>query len=225
MGAIVNSVVIVIGSLLGLVIGQRLPEKLNKALMQGIALVVLTIGISGAIQGENTLVMILAIVIGTIIGEVIDIDDRVDKAVHSFSHKLQKGEDGNRIAQGFLSATMLFCIGSMAIVGSLESGLIGDNTTLYTKSVLDGIAAILLTSSLGIGVILSSGPVLVYQGVIILFAQFLVPYLQDAAIIEMTSVGSVLLIGMGLNILEITDIKIMNMVPAIFIPILLVQFM
>lgn len=224
MGAIVNSVVIIIGSLLGLLIGQRLSEKLNLALMQGIGLVILTLGVSGAIEGQNALVMILSIVLGTLLGEMIDIDARVSDLVHSLSRKFQKGGDDTQLAQGFLSATMMFCIGSMAIVGSLESGLIGDNATLYTKSVIDGITAILLTSSLGIGVILSSIPVLLYQGAIILFAQLLVPFLQDAVILEMTSVGSILLIGMGLNILNITEIKVMNMVPALIIPVIIMQF-
>lgn len=119
---------------------------------------------------------------------------------------------------------MLFCIGSMAIVGSLESGLIGDNSTLYTKSVLDGVSSILLTSTFGIGVAFSSIPLLFYQGGLILFAQFLAPLLHDAMVIEITTIGSLLLIGMGLNLLEITEIKIMNFVPAVFLPILFMQF-
>lgn len=225
MGAIVNSVVVIIGSLIGLVIGHRLSEKLNVALMQGIGLAVLTIGISGAIEGENALVMILSIVLGTLIGEAIDIDDRVNGWVNQLSAKFQKDGDSSQLAQGFLSATMMFSIGSMAIVGSLESGLIGDNTTLYTKSVIDGITSILLSSSLGIGVAFSSVPLLIYQGGLTLFARFLAPFLLDAIILEMTSVGSILLIGMGLNILNITEIKIMNMVPAVFIPIILMQFL
>lgn len=224
MGAIVNSAVVLIGSLFGLIIGQRLSVKLNKALMQGIGLVVLTIGISGAIKGEQALVMILSIVLGTLIGESIDIDHRVSEWVQKLSRRFQKNDDSSQLAQGFLSATMMYCIGSMAIVGSLESGLLGDHTTLYTKSVIDGITSILLSSSLGIGVALSSLPLLLYQGSLTLFAGLLAPFLQDAIILEMTSVGSILLIGMGLNILEITEIKIMNMVPAIIIPIIFMQF-
>lgn len=225
MGAIVNSVVVIIGSLIGLVIGHRLSEKLNLALMQGIGLVVLTIGITGAIEGENALVMILSIVLGIMLGEAIDIDGRVNGWVNQLSAKFQRDGDSSQLAQGFLSATMMFSIGSMAIVGSLESGLIGDNTTLYTKSVIDGITSILFSSSLGIGVAFSSVPLLIYQGGLTLFARSLAPFLLDAIILEMTTVGSILLIGMGLNILNITEIKIMNMVPAVFFPILLMQFL
>ena len=124
-----------------------------------------------------------------------------------------------------MTATMLFCIGSMAIVGSLESGLTGDNATLYTKSVIDGISAVLFSSSLGIGVLFASIPLLLYQGSLIIFAQLLALILSDAVILEMTTVGSVLLIGMGLNMLDITDFKMMNFIPAIFLPILLMLFL
>ena len=220
MGAIVNSVVILLGSLLGLLMGQRIPERINKALMQGVALVVLSIGITGIMQGGNSMVMILSMVIGNLIGEGIDFNAYVNRFVDWLSAKFQKGGTQSTFSQGFLSASMLFCIGSMAIVGSLESGLIGDNSTLYTKSVLDGISSVLLSSTLGIGVAFSSVPLLLYQGGMILFAQFLAPFLNDAVIIEMTTIGSLLLIAMGLNMLDITDIKVMNFVPAVFLPIL-----
>ncbi len=205
--------------------GRKISERINKALMQGIGLVVLSIGITGVMQGENSMVMILSMVFGILIGEGIDINGYVDHFVDWLGHKFQTDGAQNNFSQGFLSATMLFCIGSMAIVGSLESGLLGDNSTLYTKSVLDGISAILLTSTLGIGVAFSSIPLLLYQGALILFAQFLAPLLHDAVIIEITTIGSLLLIGMGLNLLEMTNIKIMNFVPAIFLPILFMQFM
>lgn len=220
MGAIVNSVVILLGSLLGLLMGQRIPERINKALMQGVALVVLSIGITGIMQGGNSMVMILSMVVGILIGEGIDFNAYVNRFVDWLSAKFQKGGTQSTFSQGFLSASMLFCIGSMAIVGSLESGLIGDNSTLYTKSVLDGISSVLLSSTLGIGVAFSSVPLLLYQGGMILFAQFLAPFLNDAVIIEMTTIGSLLLIAMGLNMLDITDIKVMNFVPAVFLPIL-----
>lgn len=225
MGAIVNSIVVVIGSLLGLLMGKRIPERINKALMQGVGLVVLSIGITGVLQGENSMVMILSMVFGILIGEGIDINGYVDRFVAWLSLKFQKEGAQSTFSQGFLSASMLFCIGSMAIVGSLESGLIGDNSTLYTKSVLDGVSSILLTSTLGIGVAFSSIPLLFYQGGLILFAQFLAPLLHDAMIIEITTIGSLLLIGMGLNLLEITEIKIMNFVPAVFLPIVFMQFL
>lgn len=224
MGAIVNSVVVLLTGAIGLIIGQRIPEKMNLAIMQGIGLVVVSIGISGVVKGENTLVLILSMVLGILIGESLDIHQRINDFIDKVTKRLSGDRDQNQFNQAFMTATMLFCIGSMAIVGSLESGLTGDNGTLYTKSVIDGISAILFSSSLGVGVLFSSIPLLVYQGGLILFAQLLAPLLSDAVILEMTTVGSVLLIGMGLNMLNLTDFKMMNFVPGIFIPILLVPF-
>lgn len=225
MGAIVNSIVVVITSLIGLLIGQRIPEKMNRAIMQGIGLVVITIGVSGAVNGVNTLVLILSMVIGIVIGEGLDIHQRINLFIEKATKRLNGDKDQSEFTQAFMTATMLFCIGSMAIVGSLESGLTGDNATLYTKSVIDGISAVLFSSSLGIGVLFASIPLLLYQGSLIVFAQLLAPILSDAVILEMTTVGSVLLIGMGLNMLDITDFKMMNFIPAIFLPILLMLFL
>ena len=225
MGAIVNSIVVVITSLIGLLIGQRIPEKMNRAIMQGIGLVVITIGVSGAVNGVNTLVLILSMVIGIVIGEGLDIHQCINLFIEKATKRLSGDKDQSEFTQAFMTATMLFCIGSMAIVGSLESGLTGDNATLYTKSVIDGISAVLFSSSLGIGVLFASIPLLLYQGSLIIFAQLLAPILSDAVILEMTTVGSVLLIGMGLNMLDITDFKMMNFIPAIFLPILLMLFL
>lgn len=216
---------VVITSLIGLLIGQRIPEKMNRAIMQGIGLVVITIGISGAVNGVNTLVLILSMVIGIVIGEGLDIHQRINLFIEKATKRLSGDKDQSEFTQAFMTATMLFCIGSMAIVGSLESGLTGDNATLYTKSVIDGISAVLFSSSLGIGVLFASIPLLLYQGSLIIFAQLLAPILSDAVILEMTTVGSVLLIGMGLNMLDITDFKMMNFIPAIFLPILLMLFL
>lgn len=216
---------VVITSLIGLLIGQRIPEKMNRAIMQGIGLVVITIGISGAVNGVNTLVLILSMVIGIVIGEGLDIHQRINLFIEKATKRLSGDKDQSEFTQAFMTATMLFCIGSMAIVGSLESGLTGDNATLYTKSVIDGISAVLFSSSLGIGVLFASIPLLLYQGSLIVFAQLLAPILSDAVILEMTTVGSVLLIGMGLNMLDITDFKMMNFIPAIFLPILLMLFL
>lgn len=193
--------------------------------MQGIGLVVITIGVSGAVNGVNTLVLILSMVIGIVIGEGLDIHQRINLFIEKATKRLSGDKDQSEFTQAFMTATMLFCIGSMAIVGSLESGLTGDNATLYTKSVIDGISAVLFSSSLGIGVLFASIPLLLYQGSLIVFAQLLAPILSDAVILEMTTVGSVLLIGMGLNMLDITDFKMMNFIPAIFLPILLMLFL
>lgn len=226
MGAIVNGIVILVGGFLGLQIRSGIPSRIHERLMEGIGLCVMGIGIVGLLDGQNTLVLILSVVIGTLIGEGIDIDKRVIEGINKLESytKGKTSEEQSSLTQGFLSASMIFCIGSMAIVGSLESGLTGDNTTLYTKSILDGITSILLASSLGSGVLLSALPVVAIQGSIIIFASFFEPYLPTEVIVEMISVGSLLLIALGMNMVGITKLKIMNFTPAIIMPILLMLF-
>lgn len=224
MGALVNAVTIVICGLIGLVFNAGIPERFHERLMQGIALCVVTLGINGAIQGKETIVMILSIVVGILIGEGLDFDSKLTRGVQFLEVKVQHLDQLKNLGQGFISASLIFCVGSMAIVGSLESGLTGDNTTLYTKSILDGITAVLLASSLGAGVLLSSLPVLIIQGSIILFAFVLEPLLPTAVITEVICVGSILLIGLGLNMIGLTKLKILNFTPAIFLPILFMLF-
>lgn len=218
MGVIINALSIAIAGSLGLLINTGIPTRFHERLMQGVALCVVAIGITGTIAGSNTLIMIISIVLGTVIGEGIDIDKKVINAIQFFESKVQHSDKVGNLGQGFISASMIFCIGSMAILGSLELGLTGDNTTLITKSILDGITSILLGSSLGAGVILAAIPVLILQGGITLLAGFLAPFLSQAIIAEMIAVGSLLLIGLGLNMLEVTQLKIMNFTPAMFLP-------
>ncbi len=224
MGVIVNALTIVIAGSLGMWINTSIPSGIHERLMQGVALCVMAIGIAGTTSGNNTLIMIISIVLGTVIGEVIDIDKRVTEIIQFLENSVESSKKSSNLGQGFISASMIFCIGSMAILGSLELGLTGDNTTLYTKSILDGITSILLGSSLGAGVILAAIPVLILQGGIAFLAGFLAPFLSDIIIAEMISVGSLLLIGLGLNILGVTQLKIMNFTPAIFLPPLLMLF-
>lgn len=225
MGVIVNALAIVIAGFIGLQIQAGIPERIHQRMMEGIGLAVIAIGISGAIQGKETLVMIISLLIGIIIGEGIDIDRRMIKGIDWLKERFLSGNNnGNQITQGFISASMIFCIGSMAIVGSLESGLTGDNTTLFTKSILDGITALLLSSSLGLGVMLSAIPVFILQGSIFLFASILEPFLVQAVIVEIISVGSLLMIGLGLNIMGVTKLKIMNFTPATLLPIIIMLF-
>lgn len=224
MGAIVNALAIIICGAIGLIFNTGIPERFQERLMQGIALCVLTLGISGAIQGKETIIMIMSIVIGILIGEAFDFDSLLTKSVQKLEAKVQHLDQFKNIGQGFISASLFFCVGSMAILGSLESGLTGDNTTLYTKSILDGITSILLASSLGAGVLLSSLPVLLIQGSITLFAFVLEPLLPAAVITEVICVGSILLIGLGLNMIGLTKLKILNFTPAIFLPILFMIF-
>lgn len=223
LGTIVNTIAVVIGASIGLLIKKGIPERIGDSLMKALGLCTIFIGISGAFKGEDTLVMIISMVLGTLIGEAIDIDRRVNSGVSKIEKKFTKKE--NNISQGFITSSLLFCIGSMTIVGAMNAGLLGDNTMLFTKSTLDFCSSIVFASTLGIGVLLSAGFVLVYQGGLTLLAIAAAPLLSTAVINEMTCVGSLVIIATGLNLLGITKLKLMNYLPAMFLPIILCMFM
>ena len=170
------------------------------------------------------MVMILSILSGAMIGEKLRIEENVNTLVKSLEKKTSHWKDFNNLGEGFITATMIFCVGSMAIIGPIESGLAGDNSILYAKSVMDGIVSILLGSSLGAGVILASIPVLLYEGGLTLLATLIGPLLGPTVINEIVVVGSLLLIGLGLNLLDITDLKLMNYTPAVIFPVIFMQF-
>lgn len=223
-GTLVNTGTVLLGSTIGMLFKHSIPERMNDMLMKGLGLCTLYLGVSGAMKGENTLVMILSMIIGTIVGEGIDIDTRVNRFFHGLEEKLRKpGQSGPSVAEGFINACLLFCIGSMTLVGSLNAGLIGDHTMLLTKSMLDLCSSTLFASTMGIGVVLSAGFVLVYQGALTLLASLLAPVLTASVIAEMTCVGSLIIIGTGLNLLGITRLRLMNFLPAMFLPMLLCQ--
>lgn len=225
MGAIVNAVTIVICGIIGIIFKAGISERFNERIMHGIGLCVLVLGIVGVITVENTMVMIISVLLGAITGEALKLEERLVNGVKKIEDKVQHLNYVNNLGEGFIAATMIFCVGSMAIVGALESGLLNNHSTLYAKSILDGIVSILLASSLGAGVILSSLPVLLYEGAITLLAGSMAPYLSDIVINEVVVVGSLLLIGLGLNLLEITELKIMNYVPAMLFPVIIMQFL
>ena len=216
LGTIVNTLAVAAGGAIGLLLKKGIPQKITDAVMQGLALCVIFMGVSGALEGNKTLAMIVAMALGAVVGTLLDLDGRLNKLGDTIEAKMGPGGQG-RIATGFVTASLLYCVGALAIVGSLQSGLTGDHSMLYTKSMLDFISSIVLCASLGVGVILSAVTLFLYQGVITLLAKALAPILTGAVIAEMTCVGSLLIIGMGLNMLGVTKIKIMNYVPAIFI--------
>ena len=221
LGTIVNSITVIVGCLVGLIVKGRLTEKISTTIMNGLALCTLYIGISGALNGGDTLIMIISVAIGALIGEIIDIDKWLNKLGYYLESKFKNKKESNiSIAEGFITSSLLFCVGAMAIVGSLESGLKGNHDTLFTKSILDGISSIIFTSSLGIGVIFSAVTVFVYQGSITLGAGLLSGVLSTSVITNMSAVGGLLIIGLGLNMLGVTKIKIANLLPAIFLPII-----
>lgn len=226
LGTIVNTIAVIIGAGIGMLLKKGIPEKLSDTMMKGLGLCTLFLGISGSLDGQNSLILIISIVVGALIGEGIDLDARLNQLGKWLENRF-KSKDGSKVsvAEGFVSASLLFCVGAMTIVGSLQSGLQGNHEMLFNKSMLDFVAAIIFASTMGVGVMLSAAFVLVYQGAITLLAQWVAPVLSDVVIAEMNCVGSVIIMGLALNMLGITKLKVMNYVPAIFIPILLCQFM
>lgn len=221
LGTIVNTVAIIVGSIAGLFLKGGIPKRIDEAIMKALGLSVLYVGISGSLKCTDTLLLILSLVIGVIIGECINLDRALQNLGKWIEDKFKKqaGAEGS-ISEGFVAASLLFCVGSMAIVGSIQSGLEGKHETLFVKSMLDGITSIIYTSTMGIGVIFSAVAVFLYQGVITMASGFLGSVLVDAQITNIGAIGSVLIIALGLNMLEITRIKVANFLPAIFIPML-----
>lgn len=219
LGTIVNSLAIIAGAIIGILFGQALPEKMKKTVIQGIGLAVLLIGISMALQTKNTLIVIASLVIGGIIGEWIDIEYRLQQLGNWLEKTLSKGKSQGNFTKAFVTTSLIYCVGAMAIMGALESGLKGEHSILYAKAMLDGISAIVFASSMGIGVLASVVPVFLYQGGITLSASLLQGLLSAPVIAEMTATGGLLILGIGLNILEIKEIKVGNLLPGIFVAI------
>jgi uncharacterized membrane protein YqgA involved in biofilm formation len=225
LGTFVNTGAVIVGSLFGLLLKKGIPEKIGETVMKALARCVLFVGLSGAFQGTNALIMILSMVVGTVIGQLLMLDERLGKLGDLIGSKFKTSDGGGRISEGFVTASLLFCVGSMAIVGSIQSGLTGNHEMLFTKSLLDGISSVVFASTLGFGVLLSAACVFVYQGAITLLAHWVAPYLSDYAVAEMTCVGSRLIIALGLNMLGVTKIKVMNMIPAVLLPVAFCLFM
>ena len=218
LGTIVNTIAIIVGSILGLVFKDGIPKKYNVTIMQAISLAVILIGLRMAFKTEEILLVVFSLVIGSLMGELLSIEERLE----NFGKLLEKrfSKAGNGIAKGFVVTSLIYCVGSMAIVGSLESGLSGNHQTLFAKSALDGFSSIIFASSLGIGVLFSSVSVFVYQGLITITASLMKPFFVSTVISQMSAVGGLLIMAIGLNLLEILKIKVGNMLPAIFIPFL-----
>jgi len=227
LGNYVNTLAVIIGSLLGLLVQKGLKEEYKVIVMQGIGLSVLFIGATTAIGGlldpdSEAILFIISLVIGGIVGEMVGLDKGLDKIGMFLQNKASaksQGGDSN-IARGFVTATLIFCVGTMAIIGSLESGLRGNYDMLFAKSVLDGVTAMILASTLGIGVIFSAAAVFIYQGLIILFAGTLEPLLTTHVIREISIIGGILIFGIGLTMMNIKKINTINLLPAILVPVI-----
>ncbi len=221
-GVFVNVAAVLLGSSVGLLFRKGIPERISKAVMLVIGLCTLYIGIDGALEGSETIVLILSMVFGTLIGTLIDIDGKINRVGLFLEKKLKREGDKSSIAEGFMTGSLLFCVGAMTIVGSLNAGLKGDNTLIFTKSILDLVSSCLLASTLGIGVMFSALFVLVMQGGLVLLAGALQNVLTDPALIaEITCAGSVMIIGISLNMLGVTKLKVANYLPALlFVPLI-----
>lgn len=218
LGTIVNVIAITLGSLIGILLKKGIKEEFKETIMNGIGLVVIIIGISSGIKSENMVVVIISLVLGILIGEKIGIEHKLNQLGNNMEKRFGKGD--SNFSKAFVTASLVYCIGAMAIVGSLESGLSGNHETLFAKSIIDGITSIIFASTLGIGVAFSAIPVFIYQGGITLLANLAKDILTPGVILEMSAVGGIMIIAIGINILGIKKIKVGNMLPGIFLPIL-----
>lgn len=231
-GTTVNALAILAGSAVGLFFahaarrgagGSGLGERLRTTLMNGVALCVLYIGVSGCLDGQNTLTAIISMVLGALVGETLDLDRRMQALGDWVQEKTKRLplSGSSSVSEGFVTASLLFCVGAMAIVGALQDGLTGDHSTLFAKALLDGVSAVVFASSLGVGVAFSAAAVFLYQGCIAALASLISPLLGSEVIAEMTCVGSLLIIALSMNMLGVTKIKVMNLTPACLMPILI----
>jgi len=243
LGVLVNALSVVAGSLVGVVIKKGIKDKYTQTIIQGLGLTVVALGIMGALEANNMLIVIVSIAIGSLIGEWIDIEKLLERMGDKIQSKVSKPkyenknrsvesmsttdtlesdskEEKNNIAKAFVASTLMYCSGGMAIVGSLQGGLEQNHTTLLIKSILDGVTSIVLASAMGIGVIFSAIPVFIYQGLIAISASFAKGLLTDVVVADMSSIGGILILGIGINILGLSKIKVGNMIPAVIIPII-----
>ena len=221
LGVLVNVIAVVIGSAIGLICKKAISKRIADAIMIGVGLCIVAIGIMGILDGNNILVAVVSIVLGAVVGSLIDIDKRVNDMGEWVQNRFKKKENSTvSIAEGTVTASLLFCVGSMAIVGSINAGISKDYEMLFTKSVLDFISAMMLSVSLGYGVIFSAIFVLLYQGAIVLLAELVAePLMATGAIGELNCVGSLLILALGLNLIKVTKIKVANYLPALlFVP-------
>lgn len=223
-GTLINAAAVIAGSLLGLLFGKKITDEMRNVLQLGVGLCVLVIGLQGALGTGNICLVIVAVVLGGVCGCLMKIEKRLDRMGEKLQRRFQ---NSGRVGEGFVTATLIFCVGAMAVTGSLDSGLRGDHSTLIAKAVLDGVTSMVLASTLGIGVMLSALSIFVYQGSIALAASLIAPLLSNARMIaEMSAVGGVLIMGIGFNMLGLKErIPVGNLLPAIFMPAFLIYLM
>ncbi len=216
-GTIVNVITVLIGSLLGVFFQSKLPERFTKIVFQGLGLFTLVLGLFMALKSTHFLVMVFSLIVGGILGELFRLEDRLESLADLLKRKLKFGN--KRFSEGMITSFLLFCMGSMTIMGAIDEGLGNGSDLLMTKAMMDGFASIALASAFGIGVAFSVIPLLIYQGGLTLLTAFLGNYFSEVITNDMTAVGGVLLVGLGFSILEIKKIKVLNMLPALLVAI------
>jgi uncharacterized membrane protein YqgA involved in biofilm formation len=216
-GTIVNVIAIFLGCSVGFILKSKFPERIGKIIMQALGLASLLIGAQMALKTNNILLVIFSLVIGGVIGEIIGIEEDLERFGERVKLKFKSNDTSERFVEGFVTASLLYCVGSMAIMGALKEGLSGNPDILYAKSLLDGVTSIAFTAAMGIGVLFSAIPVFLYQGGITLLARLIKDFLSPEIINEMTAVGGILILGIGFGLLEIKKIKIGNLLPAILV--------
>lgn len=221
-GVLVNTVTVIVGSLLGVLLKKGIPARVSSAVMIGMGLFTIYLGVDGALGAENALIVIAALVLGAIAGTLLDIDGGINRLGKWAETKFQRGEGETvSIAEGFVTASLLFCVGAMTVNAAIEAGVGGKNELFFTKSVMDLFSSMMLASGLGFGVVLSAAFVLVFQGLLVLLAGWIAPALTPFAIAEMTAAGSLIMIGLGTNLIGATKIKVADYLPAIvFAPVI-----
>lgn len=220
-GVIVDGLAIFFGGLLGLLFNKGIPDHLEKAVMKAVAISAIYIGVRGMDSGENTILIILAMVLGVVIGEVFSIDDKINRFADKLADKISRKNSDSTFAEGLITGSLIMGVGALSIMGPLESGLTGTHDIMMTNAVIDAFTSIILASSLGIGVVFSAIPIFLSKATVVLFAGSLNALLTDVMINDINAIGGILVMLIGLNLLEVTDLKIMNFVPAIFVPMLL----
>ena len=223
LAVVVNTITVLLGSSVGIIFRKKIRDNYTQAVISALALVTVVIGLSSALETADILCVIICMALGTILGERLRIDDGIEGAGDFIKGKLLRGRNtGNRFTEGFITACIVFCVGSMTIMGSFEAGINGNFSIIYAKSALDFVSSMMFAAAMGLGVPFAALFVLVFQGALTLLAGFLSPYLTAAVVTEMSAVGGTILIGMGINMLELSPkrIKVANMLPAIFLPIL-----
>lgn len=221
LGTIVNGGCIILGGVTGLIFKGIISEKYHKLVFDSLSLCVLLIGLINAFEVKSILVVIFSLVVGSLLGQWMDLEKRLEHFSNWIEHKFVKTkpkEGESSFSKGFVTTTLIYCVGSMAVVGSFKSGLSGDHSTLFAKSAIDGMSAVLFASSLGFGVVFSAIPVFLYQGALTLSASALRPLITEVAIADMSSAGGLIIVALGLKMLDIKQMPVANMLPAIFIP-------